>query len=191
MRVAILCEYSGIVRDAFINRGHKAISVDLLDSEAPGPHCKSDVFDFLDCREFDLIIAHPPCTYLAVSGNRWYANSQEREASIEWTNKLWKECVKRSARVCFENPVGVLSTRSDLPKPQYIQPWQFGHKETKKTALFLYNLTTLKETDNVYEDMMTLPAKERHRIHYLGGGRGHERSKTYTGIAKAMASQWG
>jgi hypothetical protein len=194
MKILVACEYSGVVRNAFTSRGHDAISCDLLPTEKPGRHYQGDIFDMLE-EKWDLIIAHPPCTYLCVSGNRWYGRNKEgydkRLCAVVWTEELWTRCIEVSDKVCFENPVGVLTSLSKLPTPQYIQPWQFGHTETKKTALFLYGLPYLSETENVYDEMMLLPKKERNRIHYLGGGKGHERSRTYEGIAQAMATQWG
>jgi hypothetical protein len=196
MKVLIACEYSGRVRDAFIKKGHDAISCDLLPTESEGPHYQGDVFDMLNER-WDLIIAHPPCTALAVSGNRWYGEGQprysERLAAIEWTKKLWDRCKQVSDKVCFENPVGVLTRLGGFPKPNYIHPWQFGHLEQKKTGLYLHGLNPLRETKNVYDDMMALPEPVRAKIHRMppSADRGKLRSITYQGIADAMAEQWG
>lgn len=197
MNVFIGCEYSGIVRDAFIKKGHNAISCDIIESESTfGDHIVGDIIDTLsvvDDKFYDIIICHPPCTYLCVSGNRYYADSNERINAIYWTEMLWELCKKKSKAVCFENPVGVLSTKSKLGKPtQYIQPWMFGHKEKKKTGLWLYNLKKLKETNNVYHEMMKLPEKEQSRIHYCSPGknRGKIRSRFFTGIADAMVEHW-
>ena len=196
MKVLIGCEYSGTVRDAFINRGHDAVSCDLLDTEIPGPHYKGDVQDMLD-DYWDLIIIHPPCTALTVAGNSTYGEGQpkydERLQAAEWTKELWELCKKKSPRVCLENPVGVLQRLAGFPKPQYIQPYQFGHMEQKKTGLYLYNLPELKETNNVYEQMMQLPKNKRERLHYLppSEDRWKIRSTTFKGIADAMAEQWG
>ena len=195
MNVLIACEYSGTVRDAFIARGHDAVSCDLLPTESPGPHYQGDVFNMLNGR-YDLIIAHPPCTSLTVAGNSTYgegqAKYQERLDSVEWTKKLWKACVSVSDSVCFENPVGVLQRLGGFHKPQYVQPYQFGHLEQKKTGLFLHNLPELEPTDNVYEEMMKLPKRERERLHYLppSPDRWKIRSTTFQGIADAMAAQW-
>jgi len=196
MKVLVAFEYSGVVRDAFITKGHDAKSCDLLPTERPGPHYKGDIIDMLK-QDYDLIIAHPPCTALCVAGNSTYGlgkdKYKERMDSAKWTQCLWYQCKKWSPRVCFENPVGVLTSMTDLPKPQYIQPYQFGHKEQKKTGLFLHGLGPLIETNNVYEEMMKLPKKERERIHYMSPGpeRGKARSLTFQGIADAMADQWG
>lgn len=196
MKVLIACEYSGRVRDAFIAKGHDAISCDLLPTDSPGPHYQGDVFDLLN-QDWDLIIAHPPCTALAVSGNAWYGEGQpkyqERLEAVEWTKKLWKACKKVSDKVCFENPVGVLPRLGGLPKPGYVHPWQHGHMEQKKTGLFLHGLDPIKETENVYQEMIKLPKNERERLHYLppSEDRWKIRSTTYQGIANAMADKWG
>ena len=162
MKVLIACEYSGVVRDAFAKQGHDAISCDLLPTEKPGKHYRGDVFDLLG-DSYDLIIAHPPCTALAVSGNAWYGKGQpkyqERLDSVQWTENLWQRCKEVAPKVCFENPVGVLPRMADMPKPIYVQPFQFGHMEQKKTGLFLHNLEPLCDTDNVHDDMMKLPIK--------------------------------
>ena len=196
MRVLIGCEYSGVVRDAFIAKGHDAISCDLLPTDSPGPHYQGDIFDMLE-QEWDLIIMHPPYTALTVAGNSTYGEGQpkyqERLDSVEWTRKLWDECNYVSRHICFENPVGVLQRLGNFHKPQYIQPYQFGHLEQKKTGLFLNGLPDLIPTNDVYEEMMKLPKRERERLHYLppSPDRWKIRSTTYQGIASAMAEQWG
>lgn len=196
MKVLIGCEYSGTVRDAFIKLGHDAISCDLLPTDKPGPHVVGDVAAMLDER-WDLIIMHPPCTALAVSGNAWYGEGQpkysERIRSAQWTKWLWEKCKEAADRVVFENPVGVLKRLGGLPQADYIQPFQFGHTEQKKTGLHLHGVQPLKETNNVYEEMMLLPKRERERMHYLppSPDRWKIRSTTYQGIADAMAAQWG
>lgn len=182
MRVLVACEYSGKVRDAFIARGHEAMSCDLLDTDAPGPHYKGNCFD-LDWSTFDLVIAHPPCTALCVSGNGTYSSSQERIDAAEFVRRMWEQPVKRLA---IENPVGVLNRLvPELPRPQYIQPWMFGHGETKKTGLWLRGLPLLIPTDVVEGREQRIwklpPSKDRWKI----------RSETYKGIAEAMAEQWG
>lgn len=196
MRVLIGCEYSGIVRDAFIANGHKAKSCDLLPTDKPGPHYQGDIFDMLD-RLWDLIICHPPCTALTSAGNSTYGEGMpkynERLKSARWTESLWIRCKEAAPKVCFENPVGVLTRLTSMPKAKYIQPYEFGHLEQKKTGLFLYGLSPLKETNNVYDEMMKLPKNIRERLHYLSPGiknRGHLRSLTFQGIADAMADQW-
>lgn len=181
MKVAVLCEYSGRVRDAFIKRGHDAISCDILPSEQPGPHKQGDLFSF-EWSGYDLIIAHPPCTALAVSGNRWYAGSEDRYKAAMFVQRIWNlDCKK----MCIENPVGVInSLLPEMPKPQYIQPWMFGHGETKKTGLWLRGLPELKPTNIVEgreQRIWKMPPSE---------DRAHLRSLTYQGIADAMAEQW-
>ena len=196
MRVLVACEYSGRVRDAFIALGHDAISCDLLPTDSPGPHYQGDVYDMLS-QQWDLIIAHPPCTALTVAGNSTYGEGQpkyqERLDSVKWTVELWEACKKASPKVCFENPVGVLRRLGGMPKPHFVQPYQFGHMEQKKTGLFLHGLDPLVGTHDVYNEMMLLPKNVRERLHYLppSTDRWKIRSTTYLGIAKAMAEQWG
>lgn len=196
MRVLVACEYSGRVRDAFRSRGHDAMSCDLLPTDVAGPHYQGDVFDLLG-EAWDLIIAHPPCTALTVAGNATYGEGQpkyhERLASVEWTVKFWNACKAVAPSVCFENPVGVLRRLGGMPAPQFVQPYEFGHPEQKKTGLFLHNLPRLTPTKDVYAHMMTLPKRERERLHYLppSPDRWKIRSTTFQGIADAMADQWG
>ena len=179
------CEFSGIVRDAFIAKGHDAISCDLLPTEKPGPHYRGDVFDIIN-DGFDLMIAHPPCTHLAVSGARWFQNKQrERWAAITFFMNfaMWAEDNFKFCKVAIENPIGIMSTIYRKPD-QIIQPWQFGHGETKATCLWLKGLPKLVPTNIVEE--------REHRIHRMAPGpdRAKERSRTFQGIADAMASQW-
>jgi hypothetical protein len=196
LKILIGCEYSGRVRDAFIARGHDAISCDILPTDAPGPHYQGDVRDMLN-QAWDLIIMHPPCTALTVAGNSTYGEGQpkyaERLASVKWTVDLWNDCKAVSPRVCFENPVGVLRRLGEMHAPQYVQPYQFGHMEQKKTGLFLHGLPPLVPTNDVYDEMMKLPKNVRERLHYLppSPDRWKIRSTTYQGIADAMAAQWG
>ena len=195
MKVLIACEYSGKVRDAFIALGHDAISCDLLPTDSHGPHFQGDVFEMLN-EKWDLIIAHPPCTALTVAGNAHYGvgmkKHKERHESAKWTQKLWDACCAVSPKVCFENPVGVLARMTNMPKAKYIQPYEFGHKEQKKTGLFLHGLKPLAPEDNVYDEMMLLPVNKRQRLHYLppSTDRWKIRSETFQGIANAMANQW-
>ena len=200
MKVLIACEYSGRVRDAFRARGHDAYSLDVLPTDAPGPHVQADVVAHLENladNSLDLIIAHPPCTCLTVAGNSTYGRGKDRHgeriAQAAWTQTLWHLAKRKSSRVCFENPVGVLSSMTDIPKPVFVQPWQFGHKEQKKTGLHLHNLRPLVPTDVVYDEMMLLPRNVRERLHYLppSPDRWKIRSTTFQGIADAMAAQWG
>jgi len=183
MRVLIACEFSGIVRDAFMRAGHDAVSCDLLPSESIGPHHRGDVREILTgSHPWDLMIAHPPCTHLAVSGARWFAGKRkEQEEALSFVRFLLGAPVHM---IALENPVSIISTRIRKPN-QYIQPWQFGHGETKKTGLWLKNLPLLKPT-NVVEGREA-------RVHRASPGkdRWKERSRTLPGIAAAMAEQWG
>ena len=196
MNVLVGCEYSGIVRDAFIAKGHDAISCDLLPTEKPGPHYQGDIYEMLNY-EWDLIIMHPPCTALTVAGNKWYGEGQpkyqQRLDSAKWTEELWVVCKAMADKVCFENPVGVLTRLTTMPKAHYVQPYWFGHREQKKTGLFLHGLKPLTATNNVYDEMMLLPKRERERLHYLppSKDRWKIRSATFQGLADAMADQWG
>ncbi len=184
MRVLVACEYSGRVRDAFIAKGHDAVSCDLLPTDVEGPHYQADCFEVIR-HGWDLIIMHPPCTALAVSGNRWYGKGmpkhEERHEAIDWTMRLWNLAMDCAPKVAMENPVGVLPFKP----AQYIQPWQFGHGETKKTGLWLHNLPPLTPADIV-------EGREQ-RIWKMGPSpeRAKMRSETYVGIANAMADQWG
>lgn len=182
MKVLIACEYSGTERDAFLARGHDAMSCDLLPTDRPGPHYQGDVRDVLG-DGWDLIIAHPPCTDLAVSGARYFAvkGPERRRAAVEFARLLLNA---PAPLVALENPVSVLST--ELRKPdQVIQPWMFGHGETKATCLWLRGLPPLTPTRYV--------AGREARIHKLGPSpdRWKLRSESYAGIAAAMADQWG
>lgn len=181
MRVLIACEFSGIVRDAFIARGHDAMSCDLLPTERPGPHYEGDVRDVLDAG-WDLLIAHPPCTHLAVSGARWFHLKQAEQAeALAFVRALLDAPVPR---IALENPVSIISSRIRKPD-QIIQPWQHGHGETKATCLWLCNLPPLVPT-NVVDG-------RENRVHRLppSPDRWKERSRTFPGIAAAMAAQWG
>lgn len=181
MNVLVACEFSGIVRDAFIAEGHDAWSCDLLMTEAPGPHIVGDVLQVLDSG-WNLMIAHPPCTHLAVSGARWFKYKQKEQAeALEFVRRLLNASIHR---IALENPVSVISTKIRKPD-QYIQPWMFGHGETKKTCLWLKNLPPLKPT-NIVEGREGRVWKES-----PGPDRWKRRSRTYLGIAEAMAEQWG
>jgi len=180
VRVIVACEFSGRVRDAFIERGHDAVSCDLLPSDAKGPHIQRDIRE-VDLSRFDLLIAHPPCTYLAVSGNRWHAGTENREEALGLIRFILDAPVPR---IALENPVGVIS--SAIRKPdQIIQPWQFGHPETKATCLWLKGLPLLTPTQ-----VMTGRRQSVHRMP-PGPTRWKRRSVTYPGIAAAFAEQWG
>lgn len=139
MKVLIACEYSGRVRDAFLRRGHDAISCDLLPTETPGPHYQGDIRDLLSL-SWDLMIAHPPCTYLAVSGSRWFKQrQQEQEDALDFVRFLMQADIEK---IAIENPVSVISSKIRKPD-QIVQPWQFGHGETKATCLWLKGLPKL------------------------------------------------
>ena len=192
MRVLVACEYSGVVRDAFINAGHYAMSCDLLDTESNlGPHHVGPVEDVLDWG-WDLMIAHPPCTDLAVSGARHFAAKRadgRQQAALDFVRLLLEAPVER---IALENPVSIISSQIRRPD-QIVQPWMFGHPETKATCLWLKNLPKLIPTDDVKAEMEALPKAQRNRVHYMSPGpdRWKERSRTFTGLAAAMASQWG
>ena len=181
MKVLVACEFSGIVREAFKVKGHDAISCDLLPSEIPGNHYKGDVRDIID-DGFDLMIAHPPCTHLAVSGARWFKDKKvEQKEALDFVRFLMDSNIPK---IAIENPISIIS--SHIRKPdQIIQPWQFGHGETKATCIWLKNLPLLQPT-NIVDG-------RKDRIHKLppSENRWKERSRTYEGIAKAMAEQWG
>jgi site-specific DNA-cytosine methylase len=191
MRVLIACEYSGTVRDAFLARGHDAISCDLLPTESPGPHHQGDVMDIIGSG-FDLMIAHPPCTHLAVSGARWFKDKGHfQESALQFVRALMDAPIPR---IAIENPVSIISSRIRKPD-QIIQPWQHGHEATKTTCLWLKGLPLLtpssivgKGTRHVTRSGKNLPSwynlppsSDRWKI----------RSATFPGIANAMAEQWG
>jgi len=181
MKVLIACEYSGTVRDAFIKAGHDAMSCDLLPTDVAGPHHQGDVTDILN-HGWDLMICHPPCTHLAVSGARWFKEKQKEQAeALEFVELLLNAPIHQ---ICLENPVSIISSRIRKPD-QIIQPWQYGHGETKATCLWLKNLPLLKPT-NIVEGREA-------RIHKMppSPNRWKERSRTFEGIADAMAAQWG
>lgn len=190
MKVLVACEFSGIVRDAFAAKGHDAWSCDLLPDEgrvfkSPSSwgrrvHIVGDVIDLLN-KDFDLMIAHPPCTHLSVSGARWWETKQVKQRKAIWFFMALADA--NIPKICIENPVGIMSTCWRKPD-QYIQPWQFGHGETKKTGLWLKNLPKLKPTKIV--------SGREARIHKMppSKNRGKLRSITFQGIANAMAEQW-
>ena len=182
MRVLIACEYSGRVRDAFRRHGHDAWSCDLLECEAdPGWHYQAPVEEVLG-DGWDLMIAHPPCTHLAVSGSRhFYRKQREQAEALDFVRLLMAAPIDRW---CIENPVSIISS-AITPPQQIIQPWQFGHGETKTTCLWLNNLPSLKPT--------LVVAGREPRIHMMppGPDRWKDRSRTFEGIAEAMGAQWG
>jgi site-specific DNA-cytosine methylase len=193
VRVLVACEFSGTVRSAFSDLGHDAWSCDLLPTEVPGQHYRCDVREVLD-RGWDLMVAHPPCTHLAVSGARWfgaklaqpslplgYDDRDPQAQALEFVEILMAAPIDR---IAVENPVSIISSRIRKPD-QVVQPWQFGDGETKATCLWLKNLPALVPTDVV--------SGRSNRIHMMrpGPSRWRERSRTYSGIAAAMAMQWG
>lgn len=197
LKVLIACECSGIVRDAFLAKGHNAISCDLLPTKSPGPHIQGDVLDILD-DGWDLMIAHPPCTYLASSGLHWNKRIPGREEktkeALEFVKKLMEAPIPK---ICIENPVGKIGT-AIRPADQYIQPYEFGHNASKKTGLWLKNLPLLKPTGPFIKPRY-VNGKPRWGNQTDSGqnklgpskNRWYKRSKFYKGWAKAMAEQWG
>jgi hypothetical protein len=195
MRVLVACEFSGIVRDAFIARGHDAVSCDLLPSERPGPHYQGDVRDML-AAPWDLMVAHPPCTYLSRAGARWWKQPGRQELALEaaaFVAMLWEADVPR---VAIENPIGMLNRLWRYPD-QSIDPWQFGEPYSKRTCLWLRGLPPLLSTEIVEERRAWLPSN-------VGAGKrngqrsqpgiahtARDASRTFPGIAAAMAEQWG
>ena len=203
MNILIGMEESQTICKAFRNKGHNAYSCDILPCSGGHPewHYQCDIYWALFDRKWDIIICHPVCTKLCVSGNHKYAKGkpgyQERLQAIADTEILWLMCIKICDKICFENPVSVLATESILLKPQYIQPYEFGHNASKKTGLYLYGLPELKPTNRVYGRIVN--GKERFDNQTDSGqnklGPSKERSiirsTTYKGIADAMADQWG
>lgn len=182
MRVLVACEYSGVVRDAFIERGQDAVSCDILPTEKPGPHIQGDVTEVLN-QGWDMMVAFPPCTHLAVSGARYFKEKRadgRQQRALDFVRMLMDAPIDR---IAIENPVSVIS--SHIRKPdQTIQPWQFGHGETKRTCLWLKNLPKLTPTDIV-------EGREQRILNMSPSpNRAKERSKTFQGIADAMADQW-
>ena len=191
MKVLVACEYSGIVREAFALKGHDAWSCDLLPTDQPSDkHIQGDVLEIIN-NDWNLIIAHPPCTHLSVSGAaRWAEKVADgrQQAAIKFVEDIWNA---NCPFIAIENPVGALSSRSKLGKAtQYIQPYEFGHAEQKKTGLWLKGLPKLIPTDVI--DVSNLPDNQRQRLHYLppSKDRWKIRSTTFQGIADAMADQW-
>lgn len=180
MKVLVACEYSGVVRDAFLAKGHDAMSCDLLDTEQLGPHYKGDVMDVIN-DGWDLMVAHPPCTHLAVSGARWFSEKKEQQKqALDFVKMLLNAPIRH---IALENPVSIISSHIGKPT-QVIQPYMFGHGETKATCLWLKHLPKLIPT-NVVEG-------REQRIWKIppSPDRWKERSRTFIGIAEAMADQW-
>jgi hypothetical protein len=194
LKVIVACEFSGTVRDAFTRRGHDAVSCDLLPTESPGPHIQGSILD-VDLSLYDLMIAHPPCTDLAVSGAAHFKAKRadgRQQRALEFVQYLLDAPVPL---IALENPVSVIS--SNIRKPdQIFQPWQFGHKRLKKTCLWLKGLPPLTSTDIVGPPPKEMSAEEKrewNEIHYTSPGpdRWKKRSVTFAGVAEAMANQWG
>ena len=207
MKILVACEESQAVTIELRRLGHEAYSCDIQECSGGHPewHIRWDALAIINgncsfltedgvlhniCGKWDMLIAHPPCTHLAVSGARWFKEGKkplwlQDEAAEFFMMFVNADC----ERIAIENPVCIMSTRYRKPD-QIINPWQFGHPEQKKTCLWLKGLPLLHETENVYDYMMTLPVKQRTRIWQLGSNHAKERSKTFPGIAKAMAEQW-
>jgi len=196
MKVLIACEYSGTVRDAFLRRGHEAMSCDLLPTDVPGPHHQGNVQDILNSG-WDLMVAHPPCTYMTNSGVAWLHKDKTRWAKLDEAAAFFSVLLNALIpRIVIENPIMHKYAKErigGIKQTQVIQPWMFGHTEQKATCLWLKGLPILTATKNVKEEMLKLPARERQKLHYLppSADRWKIRSKTYQGIANAMAQQWG
>lgn len=201
MRVLIACELSGVVREAFKAKGHDAWSCDILPTDIPGNHIQGDVLEHLN-GDWDLMIAHPPCTYLTVTGNRWFKpeyrdrypdRPQQREDAVEFFMALANAPIDK---ICIENPVCIMSSRWRKPD-QIIQPWQFGDKHIKRTCLWLKNLPKLEHTNivepeyKIYKSSTKKSGKSKYPILWTGKKDAKARSKTFQGIADAMANQWG
>ena len=203
MKILIACEYSGRVRDAFTAKGHDVTSCDLLPTERPGKHYEGNVYDILYQDDWEMMIAHPDCTYLCSSGLHWNnkieGRAQKTEEALEFITDLWTCGIPK---ICLENPVGCINTRLKfMPRPQYIQPYNFGEDASKKTGLWLKGLRPLRATKQIEGRKV----KKNGRIYRrwssqtdsgqnnLGPSktRGKDRSLTYQGIADAMAKQWG
>jgi len=211
MKILVACEYSGILRDAFISMGHDAVSCDIIPSEAPGPHLEADVFDAIACDNWDMMIAHPPCTYLCSSGLHWNtrrdANGELTPAAIlrqnntlmalKFITDLWNCGIPK---ICIENPVGCINTRlSFMPKPQYVQPYEYGHDASKKTGLWTKNLDVLVPWPDDYIEPRIVNGYKRWANQTDSGqnalppskNRGKDQAKTYEGLAWAMVEAWG
>jgi hypothetical protein len=204
MRVLVACEFSGAVRDAFIRGGHDAMSCDLLPNETPGPHYQGSVMDILD-DGWDLMVAHPPCTYLTLTGNKWFrpefaerfpTRHQDRADAVEFFMALVNAPIPK---IAIENPIGIMSSRYRKPN-QIIQPWQYGHETTKATCLWLKGLPNLMPTNIVSkgEVVVSKSGNRMSRWYYetsmlplKNGIIAKARSVTFQGIADAIADQWG
>jgi len=196
MRILIACEYSGTVRDAFTAKGHDATSCDILPTDKPGKHYQGDVLDIIN-DGWDMMIAHPPCTFLTNSGVTWLHKDPSRWDKLDDGASFFKMLLNANIpKIAVENPIMHKYAKDrigNIKQTQVIQPWMFGHMEQKATCLWLKNLSMLVPTHNVKNEMMELPKRDRERLHYLppSAERWKLRSKTFQGIANAMAEQWG
>jgi len=190
MKVLVACEYSGTVRDAFIKMGHDAISCDLLPTDRPGPHYQGDVFDIIGGGGYDLMIAHPPCTYLASSGLHWNKRVPGRAdmtlQALEFIRRLMESPIPK---IAIENPIGCISSQIKKPS-QIIQPWMFGHDASKKTCLWLKGLPSLEPTMIIKKERYANQTPSGQNNLGPSDDRWKIRSTTYAGIADAMARQW-
>lgn len=196
MRVLVACECSGVVRDAFLRQGHDAVSCDLLPSEVDGPHLIADALAAAYAFKWDLMIAHPPCTYLSRAGARWWNQPGREEKAVDAANFAMSLYECPIPMVCIENPIGQLNSRWRYPD-QMIEPWWFGHPYSKATCLWLKNLPILVATHICAEYTPLLPSNVGHgRRKGQSSHRGHvhnakDASRTFTGVGEAMADQWG
>jgi len=193
-RILIACEFSGTVREAFKKVGWDAWSCDILPTEIPGNHIQDDVLNHLG-GGWDMMIAHPPCTYLTNSGVTWLHKDAKRWIELFNAALFFKKLLNANIpKICVENPIQHKYAKAFINQEytQIIQPWMFGHPESKATCLWLKGLPELKETDNVKEEMLSLPDNQRQRLHYLppSEDRWKLRSKTFQGIADAISEQW-
>lgn len=191
IKVLVGCEFSGIVRDAFLNKGHDAISCDLDPTEKRGPHYQGDVRDIIKSENWDLMIAHPPCTRICRNSKRW---NEGKESEVEEGCKFFLEMKNANIpKICVENPLPTKETKQIIGKySQIIQPWQFGHDYSKKTCLWLKNLPLLKPTNVIPITYYFTPNGRRFTYGWYKTPRnGKARSRFFPGIAKAMAEQWG
>jgi site-specific DNA-cytosine methylase len=186
LKVLIACEYSGVVREAFKTRGHDAWSCDIIDTEIPGQHFTRDVLNIINAEWWDLMIAHPPCTHLSSSGARWWKEKKDKsELALQFVQLLMNAPIDK---ICIENPIGMVNTRIRKPD-QIVQPYQFGHSVSKSTCLWLKNLPPLQTTNIVEPEWQYL--KNGKRIDKWYSNNKKDRSRTFPGIANAMANQWG
>jgi len=196
MKILIACEYSGTVRDAFAAKGHDAMSCDLLPTDIPGKHYQGDVMDIIN-NGWDMLIAHPPCTYMSNSGVSHLHKDPKRWLELFEAGAFFKRFLDADIpKIVIENPIMHKYGKQligNVRQSQVIQPWMYGHTEQKATCLWIKGLPLLVESNNVKDEMMLLPKNKRQRLHYLppSPNRWKLRSTTYKGIASAMAEQWG